>query len=194
MTAQVSDSFIHHGETYAVAGVSGTGLFDPTAHDLQPTMLSTACWRGFVCTYAVAGDQLALTRLGIGILEPGTQERLTGDGPERFGVHPRFDRWEGHIYEPISVPVAFTGGLLIARDFVQDLYVHMGFHPAWKYQEVHELVFADGRLQSCDDRSEAMATVRDQLAAAPLKPDGGDRAEVRAWIERTFSRDYQPQW
>lgn len=195
MTAQLSDSFILRGETYAIAGVNGDGLFDPTTHDLQPTMLSTACWRGFLCTYTVAQDGLMLTRLAIGITEPGTGGRLTGDGPERFGVRPRYDQWEGHVYEPITEPVAFTGGLLIARDFIRDLYVHMGFHPAWKYREVHELLFEDGRLQTSDDRSDAIAEIRDQqLAAAPLNPDARDSEKVATWIERTFSLSYYHQW
>lgn len=194
MTAQVSDSFALHGETYAIAGVNGDSLYDPATHDLQPIMLSTACWRGFVCTYTVTDDQLLLTRLAIGITKPGTRDRLSGDGPERFGVKPRFDRLDGHIYEPISEPVAFSGGVLIARDFVRDLYVHMGFHPAWKYREVHELIFEAGRLQSCEDRSEAVAGIRDQLAAARLSPDPGNSDDVKAWIERTFSLDYQRQW
>ena len=42
-------------------------------------------------------------------------------------------------YADVNYPIAYTGGLLLARGFIQKLYEHMGFHPAWKYEQVIEL-------------------------------------------------------
>ena len=39
----------------------------------------------------------------------------------------------------------------------------MGFHPAWKYEEVHELVFESGILESESDLSSRMAEIRDKV-------------------------------
>ncbi len=40
----------------------------------------------------------------------------------------------------LPAPISFTGGLPIAADFIQELYVHLGFHPAWKFREVHGII------------------------------------------------------
>lgn len=84
----------------------------------------------------------------------------------------------------------FTGGLLLAQDFIRELYVHMGFHPPWKYRVVHELSFTDGRLTAERDRSAAMEEIRQRLVARPLGPDGTDQAELHRWIEQCFDRSY----
>lgn len=47
-------------------------------------------------------------------------------------------------YEFKDVPL--SGGLLLGEGFIQELYVHMGFHPAWKYLHVIELIFEGGQL------------------------------------------------
>ncbi len=86
--------------------------------------------------------------------------------------------------------VAFTGGLLLAQCFKSELYVHMGFHPPWKYEVVRELSFEDGRLSREVDRSSAMAEIRARLAARSLGPDGTNEVEVGAWVEQCFDRSY----
>jgi hypothetical protein len=88
--------------------------------------------------------------------------------------------------------VPFSGGLLLADDFIDELYVHMGFHPAWKYREVHELVFLDGDLVLEADRSEQIAEFRQEIRDRPLEPgSGSEREDIRRWIERCFSQEYQ---
>ena len=60
---------------------------------------------------------------------------------------------------PIKEVIVRAGAPVdLADGFIQNLYVHMGFHPAWKYREVHELLFEDGRLLHAQDRSAAMAS------------------------------------
>jgi hypothetical protein len=63
-------------------------------------------------------------------------------------------------YEGLDYPLDYTGSLLIADGFIQALYVHGGFHPAWKFERVLELVFDAGRFVEVVDRSERMAEVR----------------------------------
>lgn len=65
----------------------------------------------------------------------------------------------------------------------------MGFHPAWKYEEVHELIFHKGKLKEKKDLSNIMAHVRDELSNTPLK-SGIDESRISEWIESTFSLDY----
>ena len=68
----------------------------------------------------------------------------------------------------------------------------MGFHPAWKFEHVEELLFEDGHLVHHEDVSEALAEVREVLRRQPLKPDAreADLAEILAWTKRCFEMDY----
>jgi len=189
MTAQVSDEVLFEGAVYQLTGIDGEGLFDPTDHGLEPQPSCTACWRGHVCYYEVRDGRLLLSAVDIS-LKP-----LEGSAPPPrplYGVAPVdgvsfFDA----RYEDLAAAVPFSGGLLIARDFIEALYVHMGFHPAWKYRDVRELVFEDGRLTSVKDVSAEMEAFREEMRNASLEPDSeASRAEIEAWIERTFSRSY----
>jgi hypothetical protein len=86
--------------------------------------------------------------------------------------------------------IGYTGSLLLGHDFIRELYVHMGFHPAWKYREIHELVFDKGRLVNAADRSTEMAMLRDSLSGTKDAPGSIMNEDVAAWVERCFSLKY----
>jgi hypothetical protein len=46
MTAQINDTCFHQKIDFNVAGISGTGIFEPAAIGIEPFATSTACWRG----------------------------------------------------------------------------------------------------------------------------------------------------
>jgi hypothetical protein len=179
MTAQIPDTADYQGTRYALAGVSGRGLFDPAKHGIAVGVLSTACWRGYLCEYAVEHGELLLTALELGGAKPPA---------ELFGAQAQLGY--SARYWPIRVRQPFTGGLLFGDGFIRQLYVHMGYHPAWKYETVLELTFDDGRLESVRDRSEAMAARR--AAQGSLRPT--DVRDLSAWIETTFDHSYEPMW
>ncbi|MFP2925949.1 hypothetical protein ACLESO_12170 [Pyxidicoccus sp. 3LG] len=194
MTAQVSDSLRYRDRTFSLVGVKGSELFDPSAHGLKPGgSIDSACWRGFVCTYGVSDGGLFLEKLGIELPQEQKQAVKDGKGHPLFGKLPTYARrlTRRVLYENLHEPMPFSGGMLLATDFIEQLYVHMGFHPAWKFKEVHELLFEEGRLVEEIDGSEAMARARERIAASglePLKPAG--MREVDTWIEKTFRLDY----
>jgi hypothetical protein len=210
MTAQVPDSILYRGQKYELAGKNGPGLFDPGEHGMKPDVMSTstACYRGYVCLYVVEEGRLFLDELQI---------CLEHEAPTLFGVSPpprkgprtreEIDAWlETHpsweeldefetqfndTYEKLRQPMAYTGGLLLARDFIEKLYVHMGFHPAWKYREVHELIFNAGELVKETDRSAQVEEFRREIAHCALEPDFSEGpAAIRKWIMGCFSQDY----
>ncbi len=92
------------------------------------------------------------------------------------------------VYRNCTDPVPFTGGILLADGFIQELYTHMGFHPAWKYREVHELIFDKGILTEAHDRSAKMAEHRVQQAGG--RPQIKSPQEHLAWIADTFNLRY----
>jgi hypothetical protein len=210
MTAQISDVVVYLGKPHSVAGINGAGLFNPADHGISPVMISTACWRGFHCTYEVADGSLLLTRVNIGLAGEDRAAAERREGPKLFGKVPRRytirgrmtnvrtgevrTRWESSDFlcEGLREVVPFSGGLLLGADFISELYVHMGFHPAWKYREVHELIFDAGRVVKEADRSAEMAEFREMVGGRRLGPsDPEDREGVERWIRQCFSRDYK---
>jgi hypothetical protein len=191
MTAQINDSCFHRKIDYAVAGISGSGIFDPAAVGIRPVPLNTACWRGYIAHYSILDGELFLTALHTGLSRKDAIRARAGRGPELFGILPTSDRF-GFFYNNFKQRIPFTGGLLLANDFIRELYIHMGFHPPWKYKEVREVIFDAGRVTDEFDRSAEMATARTKFIFEPrtigqFDPIGG---EIDAWIKQCFSREY----
>jgi hypothetical protein len=185
MTAQVPDFFIYGDDKYSLAGVNGQGLFNPADHGIRTIPCSTAMWRGFGCTYALEDERLVLQDLGLCV---------EGDPPAIFGAQPEPSPrpFQGQLhYADIGWQVPFTGGLLLGSGFIQELYVHMGFHPAWKFRQVHELIFEQGRLNASHDRSQAMQEFRERMKKRPSRSGSPDEGELMAWIRQCFSLDYE---
>jgi hypothetical protein len=210
MTAQISDTFRFRDKPRALAGINGSGLFDPAQHGIQPVMISTACWRGYYSAYEVADSALFLTEIHLGLGEGDTAAAARGEGPKLFGKVPRrytehghrtnlrtgevTTSWESSDFRVggLREVVPFTGGLLLGDDFIEEMYVHMGYHPAYKFRVVHELVFDCGRLVEEHDRSAQMAEFREMLSSRSLEPgSGASRAEIEEWIRRCFSLEYK---
>lgn len=197
MTAQIDDMFRHNGVEFSVSGISEGELFDPSLLDLKPAGTCSACWRGYQAIFAVSGSHLVLDTLHVNLFTEGEgYERQ--EGPPINGVRPTGPRgehdWFNNNYIGLDYHLEYTGGLLLADGFIDDLYVHMGFHPAWKYTNVIELVFANGILQREFDRSERMAEIRQKILnfrdenAASQMPSS---EEIRDFVERSFDRTYR---
>jgi hypothetical protein len=109
--------------------------------------------------------------------------------PQLNGVDAQRDGPGTHSYLGLKWPIPFTGRLLIARGFIQSLYRHMGFHPAWKFEESWELDFEQGRLANARELSAEMSALRERIQAG--EEDDPDSVERPGWIERTFKLDFR---
>ncbi|HEX7167479.1 MAG TPA: hypothetical protein VF230_10910 [Acidimicrobiales bacterium] len=190
MTAQVPDGFVLDGEELSLVGVNGSPLFHPFDHGMLPTAVHTACWRGFIATYGVRDGRLVVTKVVTRLMDGVNGEHTVESAPALFGVRPVVDEKLAALrYDDLDGPVPFTGGLLLGAGFIGGLYVHMGFHPAWKYERVLEVLAESGNVTAVHDRSDAMAVVRDEILAGK-RPEPDGRAEASARLERMFSLDY----
>ena len=182
MTAQAHDTVVYRDEEYALVGINGEGLFEPDQHGLRPVALTTACWRGYRCTYEIRGQWLRLETLIVASAQ---------EAPRVFSVLPTDPTAKFLVYEDIGQIMPFTGGLLLGTGFIEDLYVHMGFHPGWKYRKVHELIIENGRVVQEADRSGEMSELRRWLAERPLKPGVGTSG-INNWsgVRQAFDRRY----
>lgn len=197
MTAQISDTVIYHECAFALVGFSDDGLFDPEDIGLNVASRSTACWRGYYCTYTIDDDLLLLTRLTPGLDEVAWRFAEEGLGPIVFGRLPRrdtlecfsidletgavqpADTWTEWYYADLEQPIPYSGGLLIGAEFIAEMFIHMGHHPAYNYRVVHELLFEQGRLAGATDRSA-------QLEAFRIANDDGDAANTRVRLTDNF--------
>ena len=191
MTAQLTDKFTYQEKDYDLADGSGAGLFDPAKYGLKPVMKCTAFWRGYYCQYTLLGDQLILKTLQINHSDEETRPVPTAPPPlcGHMAV-PSTGRFRlfASVYENIDLPIVFTGGLLLGADFINEMYRHMGFPPAYKYRQVHELLFVDGTLLEAADRSYEMAELREHMGS---RGEFKDREGIAALIKRYFSLEYK---
>ncbi len=162
MTAQIHDSILLEDKKFSIVGINGNELFDPVNFNLHPFSSMTSCWRGYVCEYKITYNKLLLNTL---------QVNLHQRGPAINGVEPLFSNTTfNNTYSDLHLPIDFTGEILAADKFIRELYVHMGFHPAWKYETVYEIVISHGSVLNIKDVSEHIARLREQMTHQPLDP------------------------
>lgn len=183
MTGQIPDKLIFKKSLYSIVGLKGKGLPSPFDFDLRPVSPHTANWRGFVMTYMVVEEHLQLQEMKI------TVEEIKGKLPIINDVKPKIDK-KGLIhltYEKLKLKTPFTGKLLVAKDFIDSMYVHMGFQSPISFETVIELEFKEGVLLKVGDLSNKMKIWREMEIS-----DGKQKSyhDIQAWIARTFSLDY----
>jgi hypothetical protein len=184
MTAQAHDHVTFRGRDYLLVGVDGGELFHLFDQGIVTQATTTANWRGWVAGYEIQGDRLTLKELhDVGLVTaPG--EPL----PVLRGVAARREGGASFSFPELNWPLDFTGRLIIARGFIQSLYRHMGFHPAWKFEESWELEVDGGSVTSARDMTAEMTDLRKKIQAGKLLDP--DTESVPGWIERTFRLDF----
>ena len=184
MTSQALDEVRYERRRFWLTAVGGTGLFEPTAHGLEPQSPHTACYRGYVCHYSVVKGRLVLRKLDLG---------SAAEPPLLAGARAQPEEFCGWQYRGLDIAVAFTGRLLIGHGDIDDRpYLNMGFRPAWMFPEVRDLTFRAGALVTATDCSAELAAVRADVAATAAQPAAGE--PTGDWISRTFSLTYAYSW
>jgi hypothetical protein len=152
MTAQASDTFIYKGMGYWLIGINGEGLAKPQDFGMKPVMKHTGCYRGFYSGYEITDDGIYLKEMTLNE-EKGNYKLVNG-------VKPIIDDLWGATYKDISIRVSFTGKIRLAKDFIQELYVHHGFQKPSAFETVIDLKFEDSRIVETNDRSKEVAAIR----------------------------------
>ena len=200
MTAQFHDSVWYQSRRYALVNVNGKGLPTPKDFGMQPVMMSTGCYRGYVSEYSVIEQKLILTNMTVRAKD-GNYRAINGVKPKVDDLLPESIRKKiqnlPNRYENLQVLVSFSGNLLTAIDFIEEMYVHLGFQRPTSYRTVIELVFDNAQLVSTTDHSRMMARIRDRLdeAQAVAKARGSrkmltfeDLEEWREWVSEVNYR------
>ncbi len=81
----------------------------------------------------------------------------------------------------------FTGGVLIAKDFVEDMGAHMGFKKPMAYKTVFELKIRNGKLIEENDKSEIMAKWREENYGEGSAFRSEQNEDLEGWVSNSFS-------
>ena len=141
-------------DEYSLIGIAKGFLPSPEIFGMVPEMLHTACYRGYYCTYELTSEQLLLKEL--------TLKEVEGNYLPIDGVEP-VDDDGAQTYKGLHHRVPFTGKLRLAKDFIEELYIHMGYQKASAFRTVLDCTFADGRVTCIHDRSDEMEKKRGEF-------------------------------
>ena len=153
MTAQETDSVFYEGRKYDLIGSSrGELLFDIFKFGLKPEMISTACYRGFYCDYTLNTKGLFVRKL--------TVYDKSGNYPVIRSVKPEIVEDYLAVYNKPDIKIRLSGRFRIARGFMDEYYIHMGYQKPSTYRTVIDFTLSKGKLVSITDRSEEAEKIR----------------------------------
>jgi len=191
MTAQISDHIIYKEEIYNLTGYTEEIPFLVESFGLDPVGNNTACYRGFQRTFIIESNKLLIQGLDINTKKDNFKN---SDLPDIYGVKPNTkvkrpkSLFFNTEYKDLNYLINYSGSLLIGKGFIRNLYVHMGFHPAWKYEKVIELTFKNGILTKSENLSLKMSKVREELMDNENQMKNNKTDD---WIESTFNQKYK---
>ncbi|MFX1566865.1 MAG: hypothetical protein ACFFCV_00700 [Promethearchaeota archaeon] len=181
MTAQIPDEFIINGEIFSLVGLKGQGLYKPEDFGIKPLFNCTACWRGFVMKYIFMDNKLFLNELLVNATNlPKINNLSPENGNGLFKYH----------YKNLKLQTNFTGKVLLAKDFIQSMYVHMGFQRPMAFKTVIEIELKHGEIIKLKDLSKWIEEKRKIDVNKGAKPETDSKEDIERWVKQTFSLDY----
>lgn len=203
MTQQIQDVIFLENDQYFLAGWDGAeSPFDPQKFDLQPKMISTACWRGWHSALKIHNRCLTLDSLHIGLPEDLLDDVSPERVPKIFGKPLKRYEYRCQVYcdeagdwvdrlqlssearaTSIGGAILWDGHLLLgsgSRPFA------ILAHPAWYYQTIIECEFVRGVLVGQWDRSSDCQLIAewfdtDTCPKPPDDPFGSGRQQFKNW-------------
>ena len=150
MTAQISDIFIYDRKQFELIGIKGDDIFSPENYGMTPEATTSACWRGWYATFKLNKPGLFLHELTI-------NEKNQNYMPLN-GVEPENGR-----YSNLKMKLPFTGKIRLARDFLDEYYVHQGFQKPSAFKTVIDFSIENGKIIDINDRSDEVEKIRGQF-------------------------------
>jgi hypothetical protein len=198
MTAQMNDKFIFHRKGYALSAIEFPDKFlDIYSLGFKPTEFSTACWRGYIAAFSIYKKNLVLKDL-----YTNNGNDLKNEAPKLNNKLPEISINENWVneeiktkrreftYSDINLIIPYTGSILITRDFIRGLYVHMGFQSPFKYKTVIQLTFDNGKFKSSKNISKIAKLIRENKFKVSERNYDDDEISTLKWINDCFDLSY----
>ena len=192
MTAQISDTFIYNDKEYSLVAISEEIKLKLEDYGITPSMISTACWRGYYCKYIIKDEMLYLDQLTVRSAD-GNYPKINGKLPipDPFYLEIYKERRKGYDgpyeYSDLKIPVCFNGKMVLGKDFLREYYIHMGFQNAWAYKELLELEMEKGSVVNVIDHSKMAEELRQRINADKEKFYNDLKRNIPKFIGSTFS-------
>lgn len=175
-TGQISDTFIFKGNKYSLIGKTDGDLAHPKQFGMNPVMIHTACHRGFYTTYELTDESLILRELIL--------REKDGNYLPISGIKPDTEKKKNKAtYTGLNIKVNFTGKIRLAKDFIDELYIHMGFQKPTAFKTVLDIALKEGHIVEIKDRSKEMEKKRGEFKQR------FESGELKQSIEESFSLD-----
>jgi hypothetical protein len=175
-TSQIPDTFIFEANEYSLIGKTEGDFATPEQFGMSAIMIHTACYRGYYATYELTKDGLFLRNF--------TLREKDANYLPISGISPVVNAKQLQAtYSNLNVIVPFSGKIRLGKDFIQDLYIHMGYQKPTAFKTVLDITLKDGRLVEIKDRSEEMEKKRGAFKKAY------ESGELNKSIEDAFSLD-----
>jgi hypothetical protein len=155
ITGQIPEEIYYRHEIYKLTGMKGGGLYIPEHFGISTYWKSTGCYRGFQMRYRVFNKELLLDRMKVNTKQ--VPPPINGIKPQR--IRTRYASFD-FGYDNLNLKSKFTGRLLIGKDFIRSMYVHMGFQKPKTFKTVLELHVDDGNVTEIKDRSKDVESIR----------------------------------
>ncbi|MGY5871916.1 MAG: hypothetical protein RTV72_06715 [Candidatus Thorarchaeota archaeon] len=189
MTAQIPDQFRYEGEAYDLVGLDGEPLYIPQDFGITTQMASTACWRGYQLFYDCKDGELILDHMHV---RSEDRIKVNGISPREAGKSDSM-AFFNKFYENLGLKTKFSGTILLAKDFISEMYVHMGFQSPESFRTVIEIHVKDGNITEVKDLSEKMEARRRLGQQKPSGPETDERPDIESWVKDRFSLDYKSE-
>lgn len=181
MTGQISDEFVLNGESFSLVGLKGQSLIKPEDLGIIPHFTCTACWRGYVMKYCFTKNRLILDEIRVNVADP---LKINGVEPQKGDSLFKFH------YTNLNLKTNFTGSALLAKDFIQSMYVHMGFQRPIAFKTVVEIQVENGDIILLKDLSKQMEVRRKNNPIKGAQPQSNSQKDIEKWVKDKFSLDY----
>jgi len=152
MTAQIQDTFEYEKKAYSLIACEDN-LAMPQDFGMEPTEIHSACCRGFYSAYRIEKETLFLVQMTV---------REVGDNYKPINGIMGESSEDGYAvtYANLNLFVPCCGRIRLARDFIDEFYVHMGYQKPSAYKTVIDFTFDTGRIVSFIDRSKEAEQIR----------------------------------
>ncbi|TFG00357.1 MAG: hypothetical protein EU541_02455 [Promethearchaeota archaeon] len=95
-------------------------------------------------------------------------------------------------YRNVNLKVTFNGSLLLARDFIDSEYIHMGYQSPTAYRIVLKFDFENGIIVNVEDKSKLAEKAREEGDPKGYRPQSMVSKDLNEWIANRFSLELPP--
>ena len=183
MTAQIPDSIAFEGDSYSVVASTDNEIFGLQRYfrPLEPQMLSTGCYRGYIARFAIDACSRFLVK-SLTINSPDKCAAINETPPYCVcdvskGVN---GRSSALTLDELDLYVPIDGIVRACRGFNQSMYFHGGFQHFTGYESVMDLIFQNGELVAAKDLSEEVRRLRETLCEQ-AQQEGRELDSAFAW-------------